>query len=202
MAPGRYLIAGVVDTLADVVIPSPSPVATPAPFEVSPRCVSDLTVVAGDRITIKIGFSSDSTCSIRVSNVREVAIPSFAADGVVPPASMTASIQNGSTLFVDVFVNDMFVTSLEPGECPGCGGDDGIPAGVLPPLPWQLVVRTETGRVLVALPVHAGDVIVTNSSTRGDGARVDLSCGRIDVWSGPPMVGPAPGPGTPGDCRP
>ncbi len=34
------------------------------------------------------------------------------------------------------------------------------------------------------------------------GARVDLSCGRIDIWSGTPMMGPAPGPGVPGDCDP
>jgi hypothetical protein len=44
-------------------------------------------------------------------------------------------------------------------------------------------------------------VIETNSYLKGDGNRVDLSCGRIDVWAGPPLLGPAPGPGTPGDCR-
>lgn len=32
--------------------------------------------------------------------------------------------------------------------------------------------------------------------------RVDLSCGRLDMWSGPPLLGPFPGPGTPSDCNP
>ena len=37
---------------------------------------------------------------------------------------------------------------------------------------------------------------------KGSGARVDLSCGRLDVWVGPPMHGPFPAPGRPGDCDP
>ena len=30
----------------------------------------------------------------------------------------------------------------------------------------------------------------------------NLSCGRLDIWSGPPLSGPPPGPGKPGDCAP
>ena len=57
------------------------------------------------------------------------------------------------------------------------------------------------------LTVSAGDVWSQQNAdgsgeSKGDGARVDLSCGRIDVWSGTPMMGPAPGPGAPGDCDP
>ncbi len=115
---------------------------------------------------------------------------------------MSVSVSNGSTLGVEVIVNGSFVATLQPGACLGCGVDDAVPAGVLPPLPWQVEVRNAYGRTLVALTIHAGDVIETNSYLKGDGNRVDLSCGRIDVWSGPPMLGPAPGPGTPGDCRP
>jgi hypothetical protein len=69
-------------------------------------------------------------------------------------------------------------------------------------LPWQVEVRAPAGRVLLSTPIKSGDVEYSDSASRGDGNRVDLSCGRIDVWSGPPLLGPAPGPGTPDDCRP
>jgi hypothetical protein len=121
---------------------------------------------------------------------------------IVPPESMSVSVSNSTTLNVRIYVNDMFVSTLDPGACVGCHGDDAVPASVLPPLPWNVEVRTLSSRVLVALPIKAGDVIETNSYLKGDGNRVDLSCGRIDIWSGPPMLGPAPEPGTPGDCRP
>jgi hypothetical protein len=57
------------------------------------------------------------------------------------------------------------------------------------------------------MTVRAGDVWTRNnadgsSEAKAAGARVDLSCGRIDIWSLGQMLGPAPGPGTPGDCAP
>lgn len=48
-----------------------------------------------------------------------------------------------------------------------------------------------SGRVLATLTVHVQDVI---SNTPGDGVREDLACGRLDLWSGPPMLGPMPSP--------
>ena len=50
--------------------------------------------------------------------------------------------------------------------------------------------------------VHDGDVYSSSDGRQSHGvaARADLSCGRIDLWSGPPLAGPAPNPGTPGDC--
>ena len=77
----------------------------------------------------------------------------------------------------------------------------------LPALPWSVAVRTPSGRELTTLTVHEGDVAETSSpggggSSRGVAARVDLSCGRLDVWAGPPIAGPAPGSGSPGDCEP
>jgi hypothetical protein len=122
--------------------------------------------------------------------------------GVVPPDSMSLAVNNTSTLTVSLVVNGTLIASLDPGACLGCTDDSAVPASLLPPLPWQAEVRSPSGRVLVSLTVHAGDVSNGNSSARGDGGRVDLSCGRIDLWSGPPMLGPAPGPGSPGDCRP
>jgi len=79
--------------------------------------------------------------------------------------------------------------------------------GDLPPLPWYVEARSESGRVLVSMTVRPGDVFATmypdgHGETRGAAVRADLSCGRLDVWSGPPMSGPAPGSGIPGDCLP
>jgi hypothetical protein len=56
--------------------------------------------------------------------------------------------------------------------------------------------------VLVSMIVHDGDVVAAADGDKGDANRVDLSCGRLDIWSGPPLLGPAPGPGSPGDCGP
>ena len=45
-----------------------------------------------------------------------------------------------------------------------------------------------TGRTLLSLTVRSGDVIEGPNGSTGDGARVDLSCGGIDLWSGPPLL--------------
>jgi hypothetical protein len=113
------------------------------------------------------------------------------------PSAMGLSISNGTTMTITLVVNGAVVQAFVPGS-----GADPIPAGELPPLPWNVEVRTISGRVLEALAVRAGDVWQQGNEQKGVGARVDLSCGRLDVWSGPPMLGPAPGPGTPGDCAP
>jgi hypothetical protein len=77
----------------------------------------------------------------------------------------------------------------------------------LPYLPWHVEVTTVSGRRLLSLNVSAGDFSRTvlsdgSSHLRGAAARVDLSCGRIDVWWGPPLLGGVVGPGQPGDCDP
>lgn len=115
---------------------------------------------------------------------------------------MSLAINNSTTLTVGLVVNGSLVASLEPNSCLGCGQDDAVPASLLPPLPWHVEARSPSNRVLVTLDVHAGDVDYESNSAKGDGNRVDLSCGRLDIWSGPPLLGPAPGPGTPGDCQP
>ena len=61
--------------------------------------------------------------------------------------------------------------------------------------------------MLVELTVRPGDVWQQrnpdgSTTAQGAGARVDLSCGRIDITSGVFMSGPVPGPGVPGDCDP
>lgn len=106
------------------------------------------------------------------------------------------SVNNSTTKALVLVVNGSNVKDLQPGT------QVEVPASGLPPLPWKADVRLPTGRILVSLIVRAGDVVIGTSGEKGEAARVDLSCGRIDIWSGPPLLGPAPGPGTPGDCGP
>jgi hypothetical protein len=124
--------------------------------------------------------------------------------GCVPTATppMRLSILNGTTLTVTLVVNGTVIDSFASGT-----GSDGIPASALPALPWAVEARAPSGRVLVSMTVNAGDVWQTTGpngevTAKGVGRRADLSCGRLDVWSGPPLMGPAPGSGTPGDCEP
>jgi hypothetical protein len=109
---------------------------------------------------------------------------------------MTISLQNGTTKDVVLVVNGSPVRQVRPGD------QVEVDAAALPALPWVAEVRLPTGRRLVGLTIRAGDVVTGAPSQKGDAARADLSCGRIDLWSGPPLLGPAPGPGTPGDCDP
>ena len=119
-----------------------------------------------------------------------------------PPATLaptTLSIANGTTIAVTLVVNGSVVEVVAPG-----GYEDPIKA-VLPALPWTIETRSPTGRVLSSMTVRPWDVWQTSypsggGGTHGDAVRVDLSCGRIDVWSGPPLLGPPPGPSTLGDC--
>jgi hypothetical protein len=113
---------------------------------------------------------------------------------------MTLGVLNSTSIAINVVVDGQQIATLGPGE-----DRDAIPASALPALPWHVEAQTQGGRILLTLTVNDGDVKTStdaqgHDSERGDAARIDLSCGRIDMWSGPPLAGPAPGPGTPGDC--
>jgi hypothetical protein len=118
------------------------------------------------------------------------------------PAAMRLELSNGSTLRVMLAVNG------GPARAIPAGGEANLGVVDLGPVPWSAVLTTGSGRTLLTLAVRPGDVAVENaggggSSSRGVGVRADLSCGRIDLWSGPPMMGPAPPPSfEPGDCDP
>lgn len=122
-----------------------------------------------------------------------------------PEARPPLGISNGTTLAVTLLVNGQVVAGYPPG-----GGDSDVDVSRLPPLPWDVVVRTATGRVLTSMRVEPGQVSRTVDpagviSTSGALGRVDLSCGRLDLWAGYDRpIGPAPGPsvGAPGDCDP
>jgi hypothetical protein len=129
------------------------------------------------------------------------------AGGVGPSGStpspsdtqMTLSIQNGTTIAVALVVNGKVIETVPAG-----GYEDPI-KNELPGLPWDVETRSPSGRVLSSMTVHAGDVWQTTNpngggEAKGDAVRVDLSCGRLDVWSGPPLLGPMFIPGPSGDC--
>lgn len=131
-----------------------------------------------------------------------LAVVAFAAvigcqpvSGVVPDEQMQLHANNGTPLQLVLVVNGQ-ATPLPP------KAQVDFSAPNLPSLPWVTEVRTVTGRTLLSLTVRSGDIIERSNGAMGDLARVDLSCGRIDLWSGPPAGGPAPGPGAPGDCVP
>ena len=110
-------------------------------------------------------------------------------------------INNGTTMTVTMVVNNALPRPIGPHT------QVAVSAADLPPLPWSIETRTTRGRVLASMTVRDGDVQATanadgSRSIRGDATRVDLSCGRLDVWVGPPLLGPGPGPGSPGDCDP
>ncbi len=121
--------------------------------------------------------------------------------GPSPAQLPNLGISNETTLTVTLAVNGAVIATFAPGTA------SSAISAPLPELPWIVEARSPSGRVLTSLTVHAGDVTSTEgpdgkSSSRSDGARVDLSCGRLDIWAGMPMNGPMPGPGTPGDCGP
>lgn len=121
--------------------------------------------------------------------------------GIVPADQMQLSVANGTSIELMLVVNGQEIQSVGPLT------RTDVPASRLPALPWSAEVRLPGGRILVALTVHAGDVSSTavpngGAEQRGIGARADLSCGRIDLYSGPILLGPPPDPGTPGDCDP
>lgn len=116
--------------------------------------------------------------------------------GPVPDDQMILSVSNETNRQLDLFVNDGRVAVLAPFSAKD------IAAGLLPPLPWNAQVRLPTGKLLLQLTIRSGSFVRVANGGSGPGARVDLSCGRIDLWSGFPLSGPAPGPGNPGDCDP
>jgi hypothetical protein len=100
-----------------------------------------------------------------------------------PTATPSAgvSVDNETTIPVTVSVNGTLIATVPAGTM-----EDPIPAE-LPARPWMIEARSASGRLLATLTVRMQDVI---SSTSGDAVREDLTCGRLDMWSGPPMLGP------------
>jgi hypothetical protein len=129
--------------------------------------------------------------------------PQPAPSGAVSDSPPLA-VGNWTTLRIWVDVDGMDTAVLEPGQV-----IDPITPGMLPALPWIVTARTSTGRVLLTLTIRETDGWPSSpdpsggSTVHGAAARVDLSCGRIDIWAGPPLAGPGPPQSfPPGDCDP
>lgn len=110
-------------------------------------------------------------------------------------------VSNQTKIDVGLFVNGTHVADLRPHATAK------IPPTELPSPPWHVEARTSADRVLLSLDVGANPVRRTvlpdgGASVVGAGIRAELSCGQIDIWVGPPLGGPVPGPGVPGDCDP
>jgi hypothetical protein len=118
------------------------------------------------------------------------------AASCAPAAPAGLAVANGTTLEVALVVNGTTAVVVPAGRLVE------LPPDRLPALPWLVQARTKTGRQLLEFEIRAGDVVVAGSSSRSIGRRVDLSCGRLDVYSGAPMGGPPPGEGVLGDCDP
>ena len=116
--------------------------------------------------------------------------------GPVADGALWLEVGNFTDRVVQLAVNGVVVADVQPSTTRT------VFAAQLPPLPWRAEVRLPAGRTLVALTLESGQVIKTQDGWRSVGNRVDLSCGRIDIYSMVVMMGPAPGPGVPGDCNP
>jgi hypothetical protein len=123
------------------------------------------------------------------------------------PASpaFDAEIQVVNSTTLDVTVN---VNGADLGVVPAHQATT-VPAAALPAKPWAVEAHSPSGRVLLSFEVAPGQVTTTTSpdgvtTTSSAGARVDLTCGRLDVTVGTTMMGPPPpaNPGVAGDCDP
>lgn len=116
--------------------------------------------------------------------------------GVVPDEQMSFTAGNYTDRVLELVVNGAPVAEL------AAASQQEFTAVKLPALPWHVEIRVPTGRRLLELTIGSGSVTRTATGSVSPGARADLSCGRIEIWSGYPLIGPVPGPGVPGDCAP
>ena len=108
-----------------------------------------------------------------------------------PAEGVTSAVHvdNGATLAVSVLINDHRVAGVPPTTYGVV-----VDAAQVSVPPWLVETRTSGGRVLGTLTIPV--------TTVDYGLRLDLSCGRLDVWFGALLAGGFPGPGPPGDCTP
>ena len=116
--------------------------------------------------------------------------------GVVPDAEMSLTANNQSDRALELFVNGGKVADVPAKSQLTMQAKD------LQPLPWAAELRLPTGRSLLSLTIVSRSVVRLESGSGSVGTRVDLSCGRIELWAVIPLGGPPPGPGRPGDCGP
>jgi hypothetical protein len=112
--------------------------------------------------------------------------------------------RNGTTIDVAIVVNNIEIGRLAPGQ-----SIEGIQdrAGSLP---WLVQLRTiDSGRPVLTMRLEQAELdpaVDANVASIESGSltTVDLSCGRLEVWTGDRTAvgaGPPPGEGRPGDCE-
>ncbi len=100
-------------------------------------------------------------------------------------------VANGTTIAISIELNGAIVATVEANT------ERDIAIAQLPPAPWTVDAISPAGRALATLSVPT----LTGVSNRsGYGQRADLSCGRLDLWIGPPLLGPTFIAGASGDC--
>ena len=120
------------------------------------------------------------TPGLTPSDVAGTARPSVGVD--VPPLS----VWNDTDIPIAVVLNGSTIAHMDPGT-----EHDPLTIPDPPPLPWTVEAKSSDGFVLATALV---------ASTENVSYRFDLSCGRIDIWTRVPILGPMNGPGHPGDC--
>jgi hypothetical protein len=115
------------------------------------------------------------------------------------PSLLDIHVDNGTTRDISIMVNGVGTAVV------GAKQSETISAATLPPGNWSIDARLPGGRNVLSFVVITADITATEDPTGagsivGAGQRVDLSCGRLDVWVAVAPLGPPPGPGTPGDC--
>jgi hypothetical protein len=112
------------------------------------------------------------------------------------PSQYVLNIGNDTALTITVTVNGASAVTVAPHA-----GAELRPAN-LPTLPWDVRAFSPSGRLLLSLAAHPGDLWREPCAENVLAARVDLSCGRLDIYVTIPVAGPVPGPGKLGDCDP
>lgn len=112
-----------------------------------------------------------------------------------------AHVANGTTLTLKLTVNGRNAGSA------AAMASTVIDAREFGQAPWKIVASTSSGRELLRLEFDAHSAYYTTGDFphwgSGPFSRLDLSCGRLDLWVGSPGSGPMPQDSFPAhDCEP
>jgi hypothetical protein len=196
--------------LASALAAARGPTPSPALIAFAVIAVIGLLVayVVGALVGVTLGALDIAALRVARAFIRSQGLALVLLLGCTPmalpervPPTHSLDVGNGTSLTVTLVVNGAALRVVPP------GASAVIPVSELPLLPYVVEARSPRGRVLTSMTVHAGDVRETTTPDgvrwyQSPAVRVDLSCGRLDIWSGFPMLGPLPGPGRPGDCDP
>ena len=104
-------------------------------------------------------------------------------------ATQDLHVDNGTTKDITIVVDGTTAATVPAGQSAT------VALGAVPPGAWSVEARLPGGRDIARARFDKAATALLGASLR-----TDLSCGRLDLWIAVPMLGPAPGPGTPGDC--